>query len=336
MMEFDRTLSGSTPASEAAVATMLGSQTDFDLSLLGCSPLGDGLDDMGLGMDDAWMGVDPDDTDPALAAVRARHFLPRRCVIPVPFTVAHTTVANVLRPVPPLLPPPHSSPPRRVLPPPVFVCVQCNPFLGSANGVDSGDSLAAVLDRAVETVAPPEALTHGSSFASYGDGTDADMFPLPPSSDEHTLAPTSAPSPAVVSSGGGAAAAAAAPAVSAVPGPVVHSNGARAPRAAAAGVRAATQAVAQSTPGIPATERRRVKVRARRSAAAAAAAAAVGAAAPAKAGSAGEAKAERKRAPKRRSNAAGRPSRCPNPDHADGCTNGPHCKCPGTYRHAAM
>ena len=334
MMEFDRTLSGSTPASEAAVATMLGSQTDFDLSLLGCSPLGDGLDDMGLGMDDAWMGVDPDDTDPALAAVRARHFLPRRCVIPVPFTVAHTTVANVLRPVPPLLPPPHSSPPRRVLPPPVFVCVQCNPFLGSANGVDSGDSLAAVLDRAVETVAPPEALTHGSSFASYGDGTDADMFPLPPSSDEHTLAPTSAPSPAVVSSGGGAAAAA--PAVSAVPGPVVHTNGTRTPRAAAAGVRAATQAVAQSTPGIPATERRRVKVRARRSAAAAAAAAAVGAAAPAKAGSAGEAKAERKRAPKRRSNAAGRPSRCPNPDHADGCTNGPHCKCPGTYRHAAM
>ena len=328
MMEFDRTLSGSTPASEAAVATMLGSQTDFDLSLLGCSPLGDGLDDMGLGMDDAWMGVDPDDTDPALAAVRARHFLPRRCVIPVPFTVAHTTVANVLRPIPPLLPPPHSSPPRRVLPPPVFVCVQCNPFLGSANGVDSGDSLAAVLDRAVETVAPPEALTHGSSFASYGDGTDADMFPLPPSSDEHTLAPTSAPSPAVVSSGGGAAAAA--PAVSAVPGPVVHTNGTRTPRAAAAGVRAATQAVAQSTPGIPATERRRVKVRARRSAAAAAAAAAVGAAAPAKAGSAGEAKAERKRAPKRRSNAAGRPSRCPNPDHADGCTNGPHCKCPGT------
>ena len=123
MMEFDRTLSGSTPASEAAVATMLGSQTDFDLSLLGCSPLGDGLDDMGLGMDDAWMGVDPDDTDPALAAVRARHFLPRRCVIPVPFTVAHTTVANVLRPVPPLLPPPHSSPPRRVLPPPC-VCVR--------------------------------------------------------------------------------------------------------------------------------------------------------------------------------------------------------------------
>ena len=330
MMEFDRTLSGSTPASEAAVATMLGSQTDFDLSLLGCSPLGDGLDDMGLGMDDAWMGVDPDDTDPALAAVRAGHF----CRADVSY-LCRSQLRTQLSPTC-CVPSPPCSPhltrrhPAVCCHPPVFVCVQCNPFLGSANGVDSGDSLAAVLDRAVETVAPPEALTHGSSFASYGDGTDADMFPLPPSSDEHTLAPTSAPSPAVVSSGGGAAAAAAAPAVSAVPGPVVHSNGARAPRAAAAGVRAATQAVAQSTPGIPATERRRVKVRARRSAAAAAAAAAVGAAAPAKAGSAGEAKAERKRAPKRRSNAAGRPSRCPNPDHADGCTNGPHCKCPGT------
>ena len=75
MMEFDRTLSGSTPASEAALASIFGPSAgdgdDFDSSLLGCSPLGDGVDEMamGMGMDETWMGVDPDDTDPNSAMV---------------------------------------------------------------------------------------------------------------------------------------------------------------------------------------------------------------------------------------------------------------------------
>lgn len=86
-MEFDRTLSGSTPASEAALSAML--QNDFDD--FGTSPADAGFGMLGSSFDGAepFLGIDPSDTDPNSFMVRvvprgspcchARTPLPRVC-----------------------------------------------------------------------------------------------------------------------------------------------------------------------------------------------------------------------------------------------------------------